>query len=273
MEYLDKIALATLGGLGLLGIFKGKKECPREEDFVMGAGKDGTYRTALEDVFIGSWLKFSTLPGKEIALWPMTKNAADKKAGVVLARMDLDGQLALAKKLGGRVPFLSELNAAIRAREVAIVQMSNQPVETMGKREASIKHDKEARAKFAAMGLLFPDDHINKDGADYYSDAPVFFTKTWCVLDDDPNFKATIKPPMGGAKFPSVDYSGKDWGMGHRAPEWGFWDKSKKPVSQDGPEYNPATLVQGNSTTGYGAHNFGHVDYSMVPCVIRNVGG
>lgn len=221
-----------------------------EEDLVRG----DTYQTSVSDIEPGKWIKVSTLPGKLLMLHPKTKSLIDKLAGVVWARTDYDGAEKLAKQLGGRIPFRSELERALRAPEAVIVPASNQPVETMGTRAAAVKHDKEAREKFGDAGD--PDGQL------------VFFTKTWIKADEDPDGTWTVEAT--GDRFPTIR-RGPGGNLGSHAPEWGFWYpggacKSSELAVTDS-KGKKWCQIQAN----YGAHNRKHVDYSMVPSVIRDV--
>jgi len=220
-----------------------------EEETVMG----DVYQTSLGDITPGKWIKVSTLPGKLLMLHPKTTSIVDKLAGVVWARTDYKGAEALARQLGGRVPFRSELERALRAPEAVIVDASAQPFETMGTRAASVAHDKAARAKFGQNGD--PDGEL------------VFFTKTWVTADEDPDHTWTVEPTAKSAKI----RRGPGGKLGRHAPEWGFWRNgggctSAEMAVKDG-KGNSWCQIQAD----YGAHNDSHVDYSMVPSVIRDV--
>ena len=231
--------LGSLGALGALGIIarrtSGPPKGPPPPRGGEGAPAGPTYRTAIEDIEPSQWVRFSTLPGKLVMLHPRTKNAEDKKAGVVFARTDWNGAAALAKALGGRMPTRAELDAMARADEGIIVAhcgltSSDEAVRQMATREMAAKHD-------ACMAKKFP-------GGVLPNGQTVLMNKTW--VGGDPYW-------VKGGRSVSSDTPGAVPG----AEEWGFW-------SRDG---DPKSLVQKDR----GAHDKNHVDYSMVPMVIKDV--
>jgi hypothetical protein len=230
-----------------------QNEAPQgSEETIMG----DLYETSLSDIEPGKWIKVSTLPGKLLMLHPKTNSVLDKLAGVVWARTNYKNAEALARKLGGRVPYRSELERALRAPEAVLVDASNQPVETMGTRAAAAKHDKEARAKFGDAGD--PDGSL------------VFFTKTWIVADEDPDHNWTVEPSSSGSGFPNIR-RGPGGKLGRHAPEWGFWRKGKNCSSSEMSVIDSKGQSWCQIQANYGAHNDLHVDYSMIPSVIRDV--
>lgn len=200
----------------------------RELSILLGGPEAGDYRTALGDTIVGPWLRLASLPGRELAINPRTSNAADKAAGVVLARGAYEDALALAARENARLPFRSELTAA--AQELRLAAFIAQPIETMRTRAAAAAFD---RAMEAATGNAFPA-------------RGVLYAKTWVIADEDPEGRWTAE---GGR----IDKGGRR-GRRH-APEWGGWTKAGEPSS----------MIQKD----YGAHDVTHVDYAMVPSLVR----